>query len=717
MSERNGLPLMPIAALAVLIAVVGGLFVAGVFDEATPVEGPSIPTVRSGDLVGSEETDLSEIGSRPRIVTEGFNRDSRDASVAALDGRDTGLMIDGRVSDENGAAVPEAAVVLSRDVGTIVGRFVEGEELARVSTRKDGSFRFVDLPTRTKLVIRVEHEGYAVERLAVETSQDKTLRPLIRLVAGISFFGSVVDQAQAPIGGARVAIYDMALQGSDPRGVLERYAESNDDGTFEVAHVKPGNKKVIVTKEGYAADGIAAINLSPINTPESRFVLGQGLVIAGTVIDAITGDPIVGARIMARPVAYLPGAGNPGSNPDPRGQDEDEPDSGDGYKKPQQPGGGEVGLGGARPQGGDPRRAAALRGVRGRLASSVGEKSFLVQVAESDEEGRFLIGGLISARYQITATCGGFLPLTGRAASAGMEGLQLRMSPTARISGVVVDAETNEPIPHFNVTVHPTMDPIFFNPATKQHFSNPDGAFEYTDVKTGGLQYVFVEAEGYAIGRSEGYEVVPMQRVDGVVVRLERGATLTGRVVDAKGEPIRGARARLVRGMQGAAQLNPITAIIQNQMRGNATLSARTDADGVYVIKNVGAGTFSIDISHPNHIDASTDSFSCDGRGEFDITTVMLGEGGTIRGIVRNDEGGGDAGAMVMLRSTSGIQIKNPTIEADELGRFERRGIPPGSYKVVVSRRAGTFNLAELLNPESGQQVEIAEGTVIDLEL
>src|SRR5262245_22345260 len=121
---------------------------------------------------------------------------------------------------------------------------------------------------------------------------------------------------------------------------------------------------------------------------------------------------------------------------------------------------------------------------------------------------------------------------------------------TAVIKGRVVDAQTGNALPRARVVVQA--------PASQLPVITDDtGAFKITGVAAGSV-YLSVERTGYmgmrypeakkTIRASMGQLVVAEGQVlDGVTIAMSRGGAITGRVVDAHGEPAEGSQVQLLR--------------------------------------------------------------------------------------------------------------------------------------------------------------------------
>jgi protocatechuate 3,4-dioxygenase beta subunit len=483
----------------------------------------------------------------------------------------------------------------------------------------------------------------------------------------------------------------------------ERVVQSAPDGSFVLSNVARGMKKVVARKEGFATDGIYPVNLMAQRQAEGlTLVLASGQSISGRVVDAQTLEPVAGAIVTARPVAeHRPGAPSGGESRNPRGAGVREGDrwrrsNGDGGPVPDE----ESAL---SPPGQPPHPRFNKRG-------------FLVQTARSDEDGNYVIAGLTLGRYAMTSLRKGYQPLVGVSATAGSGDVVLRLQPSARFSGKVIDDVTGEPVTRFTLAVSSRDDPVFFPAAGRQRFESESGEFEYIDVRPGKAA-LLARAEGYAGGGTELFSVTNGQQIGGVVIRMIKGATIGGLVTDRDGRPVSKAKIHLEPEERGGAAANPLIEILSRQLLGSAR-SATTDGDGRWTMPNVFEAEYRVRAEHADYSPEKSAVFRSPLAGEFEVETLVMRAGGIIRGIVRTESGEPDTKAMVMVRSVDSSQMMSRSAQTDASGRYEVGGLEPGSYYIVVTQREGVPNPFEILvAAQKGKAVSVSEGRVTNIDL
>ena len=212
----------------------------------------------------------------------------------------------------------------------------------------------------------------------------------------------------------------------------------------------------------------------------------------------------------------------------------------------------------------------------------------------------------------------------------------------------------------------------------------------------------------------------PGQRVEGVTIRMFRGATLRGRVVDGSGQPVAGAKVTHSPNTQlGNDPANLFGRLIQMQMRGPAR-PVMTDENGEWALPNVMAGTYRVKAEHASFSPSSSSEVTCDNTGEVSVPDIKLQPGGIIRGVVRSKKGTPDPQASIMMSSADPTAFFfNQSFTTNQKGEFEARGLQPGSYRVVVTQRGGEFDLLAMLqaNQNPANIVSVAAGQTVELDL
>ncbi|HYC78425.1 MAG TPA: carboxypeptidase-like regulatory domain-containing protein, partial [Planctomycetota bacterium] len=542
-----------------------------------------------------------------------------------------------------------------------------------------------------------------------------------------------------------VKVFDSQVAAADPEGALERAAKTDGTGRYEVAHLKPGLKRVWVTKPGFASAGRHNHTLENAR-PETRidFTLFPGHVIAGVVLASDTGAGIPAAVVTFKPTRLGPAA----AKFDPA---RDIPLEAEELRKRIAAAGGspeaaKVQAGSmtreeaeimrsrrmadeaARRAGADPAHAgdgdvkrdpsmiddippAQREWQKKQQEMAVAHQNLAstTVVYRTKADGTFRADGLAEGFYQITVHAPGYAPPPIQSAETGAENVVFNMLLNGRISGHVIDDETEKPIVGgFTVGIGVGADARSAPYHLKKHFGPPkwtDGAFTYGDLRPG--RYVLIaEAPGYAGGRSEETTLAQSEQRDSVVIRLIKGATVKGRVIDAQGKPV--ADAVVTTGSGAPAGPEQIfIGMIDSALRKDSK-SARTRADGTFELANLFDGRYVLKVTHPDFGPYASDAFDVPRAGEVTRPDVTLARGGSIVGRVLTNNGPDDKAKVSVLPAAGGGFGSMREAATDGDGRYEIHGLAPGEYRVVLAQQGGNVNLGALL--QLAQQKAAAVG-------
>ncbi len=680
-----------VAALAGLALLVGiGLVLSGPAPEPSRPTPDREPTSGVSPLTGTEAEpgpgkgeDLSSLPFRETTPADLETATPEEA----LAGGAFGVVL-----TPEGAPVEGAMVHLILDMSALREIAQEGATIGTIQTKRDGRFRLGGLQSGDTYILVATHPAYAAAvRHPIDPADRKSLHQELRLQPGAELSGRVTDVNGTGILRARVRVYDLGLQSFDPDPRTERIVFSDEGGGYSVSALTPGVKKVLVDKDGFASDGRLGVDVRVGNPGKVDFQLDSGLTLEGMVVETKSGLPVPGAQVIARP---QPGVAPNGVSHEPL-------------------------VPSAAGEGGAVRSSELVRvdGVKSDILAQ--EKFFLTAVTRTDERGSFRLEGLLPTPYLLQVRAPGFLQAAHISLDAGTSGHRLTIARTARLSGTVVDDETGQPLRVFSIAASQNESLAWIGPLARQRFSDDQGRFTYVDAPPG-RHWLVAEAEGYAGGRStEPVQVTVDQDLSGLVVRMQRGSTLRGRILGADGQPLPGARVELVISVGGGLPENPLTRGLMDRLRPSVGKEGATDVRGEYHLENVAQGSYRVRARHAASTDSTTEEFACDGRGELRVPELRMALAGRVVGVVRKPDGTPDAAATVMLQARSGGSVGGRTGATDAAGRFEIGGLKSGTYQLVLTMRDGKPNPFAMLLGDQGAPilVTVEEGRVTEKDL
>jgi len=198
-----------------------------------------------------------------------------------------------------------------------------------------------------------------------------------------------------------------------------------------------------------------------------------------------------------------------------------------------------------------------------------------------------------------------------------------------------------------------------------------DGAFELSGLRPAGYS-ITAQAAGFAAGHARA-----TAGGDPVEIVLSRGGSITGRVVDAAGEPLAGAS--VLGEAEGDDAGEPRSFWVTTGDGGDGRFATSDSAPGAYVLRVRAAGVG----------EASRTGVKVVAGQTTDVGTIVLERGGAVVGTVVDADGQGIPGATaIAVRDLHTRSSEDPKAETDAAGAFEIRGVRPGKVEVEVRHPA-----------------------------
>ncbi|GEM_PF-2362513 len=309
----------------------------------------------------------------------------------------------------------------------------------------------------------------------------------------------------------------------------------------------------------------------------------------------------------------------------------------------------------------------------------------------SDQEGHFAVLGLAAGQYMVKAEAQGFVATEKKPVKAGEKECQVVLERQSSIL-VRVLSKRGTPIRNYRLEVKTWFEgqegygksqipPIEVRGAKK-------GAYELSGLNPG--NYILqAEALNYALSFSKKFRIAgnstdPQE----IEIRLSKGGTIKGRVVDAQNRPVAGAS---VSSLDNNFQDNPLTRIFASMMTVNVSQkTVITDKRGNFTLKLLTPANYQLMIDHPSFSKTFKKGIQVQDEQVSNVGTILLRRGGRVEGIVIF-KGAPLPGAKVSLSGRVG-DPKNPqmvfeNVFADAKGRFKiPRSLPSGDYEIQASR-------------------------------
>jgi beta-lactamase regulating signal transducer with metallopeptidase domain/protocatechuate 3,4-dioxygenase beta subunit len=303
--------------------------------------------------------------------------------------------------------------------------------------------------------------------------------------------------------------------------------------------------------------------------------------------------------------------------------------------------------------------------------------------AVAGADGRFALAGLPRGVHTLAVFPVGYAAARAEVSISGREPVvdigDVRLETGLIVRGRVHDA-SGGPVKGAVVRASGT-GPSERRGASGSGESEEDGRFVVAGLEKGAYR-VTATAKGYA----------PSATVDAdaggtsIDIVLAPEGKITGTVVSETGEPLRDCRlsARSTSGTEGGV--------------AHATPSP----NGRFEVGRIGSGTYVLEVQASDHLDKAVPDVKMESGRTVDVGRVTLSRGGTVRGVVVDGSGEPIAGAEVRgSDQTRGFNNFMRRATTDGTGRFEMRGLAPGTVQVTASHRryAPSQNIDVVVDP------------------
>jgi uncharacterized GH25 family protein len=608
--------------------------------------------------------------------------------ILALSPRPTGGRIaSGIVLDEGGRPVDGAAIDLVSSVGSTTEPLPK--EGSAISSRSDHQGRFKSQLREGSWDLRAGAPGLVatvVRGIVVGPGRDPVDLGTVVLRRGATLEGQVVDPQGKPIAGCQVRIVSSGGLTSTrflAAGAADDSSEtlSGADGGFTLAGLPEGQPVTLfVSGEGYSSATLKGIPI-PAERP-LRVTLSPGSRISGRVVDE-SGAPVTRAQVLAVPEG--PGGGGAARPLEEKGGFIIENVSpgrftlavtAPGFLRAQRRGievvagkdvsglevvvrkgatvEGRVTTADGRPAAGTRLRVMPTDNTGNPLLAALG-----LPEAVADGEGAYQLEGVAEGARSIVAEERDHPKVVQTlAVQPGSNHLDFQLADGREVSGRVVDPQ-GQPIPGAEVSLSSRS-------GSWRATTGPDGGFQMTAVPDGAYR-LLAEKAGWAAARSTEEVQVAGGPVEGLVVRLDRGGAIVGRISGLGFEEL--SRVQVSASGPAGGQLGQV------------------DYQGSYRIDALSPGEWTVEAHLPESRRAVGRVRLAPGQTQASLD-LEFGGGLTLSGVVLHGEHP-VAGAMVTVQNPNG-GLQHGAMSGPD-GRFRVDGLEAGPIEVVVLGRDTPF--------------------------
>jgi RNA polymerase sigma factor (sigma-70 family) len=589
--------------------------------------------------------------------------------------------------------------------GARVGRSWNDGMTPRVAaTDAEGRFE-VQVERSAEATLTASAHGFVQLRQQIDTSRGDC-EVALHLRAANRIHGRVFDADHQPVAGATVrTFYTIYADG----------AETDADGRFVLDNLDPGltSHSLFARKAGYV-EGKAEVQASGPDV-EQDLVLGRGVEVRGAVFGP-HGRPVPAATV------YL------GSSPNAYDR-LDAVTAGDGSFAFDCVAAGEQmlnverrGLAGKRVKVQVPKAPAAPVVVRvdldaghfvGGTARDAGGKPLAeVSIAprlldeyvadvrgKTDADGRFRLEGLPAAGLSLEFYGKGLIRKQAPVEAVDRDDLAVLLEHAGSLAGTVVDGRTGRPIPQFRIRFGQPR--LAAGESTcggysaqwlrgGKPFRDEHGVFRIDEELTIGAVFALeASADGYAASVDDHVVVAREPDPARTVIALYPGVAIRGVVRERdSGAPIAGAV------LKAFASGRPLQPYEPNDDEGRPI--ATSDANGAFVLDNVGAGEIRIAVTHKDWLPATHGPIAVTPGGAVPLQEIRLARGATVTVDLRNADGVPMPDADLLLSCSDS---KQRTACTDATGTARLEGVPPGDAELILTEAQGDVHVWTFRRP------------------
>jgi hypothetical protein len=292
--------------------------------------------------------------------------------------------------------------------------------------------------------------------------------------------------------------------------------------------------------------------------------------------------------------------------------------------------------------------------------------------ASTNAKGEFKFAGVSDGSYQIQGQRQGYQN-SSVSAAAGAVDANMTMARAGSISGRVVEARSNAAVQDFSIlVVNSGQRYQSYMERDRKSFHHEEGEFTIDGAYPGTVQLMF-KSPGRADITLPVDGVRSAETLEGIVVSMETGLELTGRVRNTVGDALGGAY----------IYIGPVP---PNEWERERSANATADASGNFTLASLPSGDVVVSAWAAGYLGDSMTARLGGGSNSLDF---VLGTGGTVEGYVYvGGEGQGTVNLYGNFTGSGGrISVNGST---DSNGFYQIEGLAAGTIRLNANYNDGT---------------------------
>jgi len=287
--------------------------------------------------------------------------------------------------------------------------------------------------------------------------------------------------------------------------------------------------------------------------------------------------------------------------------------------------------------------------------------------------------------------------------------LELTCAEKPRLRGTVVDATSKNPLSKYEVRVRKLKTlrgPDFTQFDRWFTFEGDNGKFE---IEVGpGVYEVQVKSDGYAPVWSQ--KINTDQNSEVLISLSAGGSSIKGRVLNADGKPIESATVIPLSKASGTSYSTEHEFVSEEG-------AVRTNKEGEFLLTELPSGRETVKVMHPDYTFVIEDDIEVRTGQCTDNVNVILPKGGVIEGVVYNQNGEPQGGAVIRAQNKVGsiTYADDPsllaTVVSEPNGFYRIKGLPAEVCYLVRKDESNTFGVVRrTVAPEFGKTMHVDFG-------
>lgn len=272
-----------------------------------------------------------------------------------------------------------------------------------------------------------------------------------------------------------------------------------------------------------------------------------------------------------------------------------------------------------------------------------------------------------------------------------------------KLLGTVVRGDSSQPVKKYQVRAiksRTLRGPNFVQSSRWLDVDNENGKFEL-EVSGPGIYVVQVAASGFAAALSEPINTDTNQGKP-IQIKLTEGVTLSGTVIDEKGQPVDGATVIPLSKARGVSQRTSGAFTTED--------GATKTVDGKFTLKHLGFEKESLKVTHPDYAFAIVEEIDLRASPVSDVK-ITLKRGGTVKGLVTNAAGQPEPNVTLFFRDqntyngdTASQTGLFATVVTDERGEYTVSHLPEAMcYVIRAEEWTSNGVVRQTILPQNGQ--------------